>query len=175
MSFTDDITIDKFSLDIEWMRQAELVHKYGTKYAESVDRRDTLKDQLDEIKDDLFVDIKTDWSSYELDKSPTDSMTKAIVNIDEEVKVKKAEHKHACLSANVYLSAVKALDHKKHGLEYLSKLLLTGYWADPKISVKAKDTYGEFQTQETTKKLQNESGTKRLKRRKKNGKEKESK
>jgi hypothetical protein len=39
--------------------------------------------------------------------------------------------------------ALTALEHKKAALENLSRLYLSGYWADPKVTGEVKDKYND--------------------------------
>jgi hypothetical protein len=168
MSYKDDVSINKFALDFELQRQPELVENYGLEQAEAEFKRDKIKDQLDTAKADLFIDIKTNHADFGFDKSPTDSLTKSAVEINEKVIELKLKLATSNFSLNSWKASNRALSHKKSSLQGLYILFNTGYWSDAKVTAEEQNKYDDNHQDHYNQTIQNDE--RMLKRRKNHGK-----
>ena len=134
MSYEEDVSIDKFNLDAEWVRQSSLYLKYGEKHAEARAVVDKLKKQLRIIQAEKALEIRKDPESFGFQKV-TDKIVADLVDSSDEVKsinkqLYQAKHNEEMLSASV-----SAMEQKKKALENLVSLYLTGYFSKPNANL----------------------------------------
>lgn len=137
--------IDLTKLDKDWCNQARTVYNYAVKLADARDARDRAKAAVDVADEDLDrkaaeveLQVRRYPDRFGLDKT-TESTIKATVLIDEAYKaaqeaVHTARKKLNQRNHEVGLleAALKALDHKRDGLESAVKLFGMGYFANPR-------------------------------------------
>lgn len=163
MSFKEYADTDEHALDVEWARQSERVFELGESSRKATQRRDKLKQQFDLKMAELDIEIRTNPQAFGIDKI-TESIVKSTVTTDKKHQKFQDELLELADEIASYAVALKALDHKKKGLEYLSQLWMTGYYSNPNISKDA-----EQQTEKISRKKHTEGITKKLRRRKKEG------
>ena len=143
MSLRDDLKIDAYALDHEWLKQPNLAYKIGEDLGNAIYDRDKKKDALELTVALLDADIRANPEKYgfESDKKLTEkAIEKTIITLDEYDKAQTAvleANRHVAL-----LTAAKtAIEHKKSALEALVKLAASNYFADPRISGDDKKAY----------------------------------
>jgi len=139
MNYQEDIEINKDMLDVEWGKQSSLYLKYSKEYANALYQKEKAKESLDVTSAKVFLEIKTSYEEYGLEKQPSDKMTNEVLLLDERVQTAKNILLEKSYEVNILLSAKNAFEHKKTALEMLSKLYLSGYWSTPQISSEHKD------------------------------------
>lgn len=157
MSYKEDIAIDPYALDKEWIQQSSFYEKYSTKHANAIADRDSLKEELEIVKSEVLVDIQKHWSSYGFTAKPTDSVAKAFVEQAEEVKKLKFDIIKASKTVNVFQAAKTALDHKKKALENLTTLWVQNWYSEPREGVLNKGYQEEVYKRKQQRSLKNNS------------------
>jgi hypothetical protein len=138
MGYREDIVIDKYNLDREWMNQPVLFLNWAEKEVEAQFERDKAKERLDLIKAELDLQIRTSPSSYGIDKITESSIQNTILR--QKVYTEASESLLlANKNAKILNAAREAFEHRKKALEKITDLYISGYWADPKIKQEAKD------------------------------------
>lgn len=152
-NYKKDMHIDETALDVEWLEQPNLMMKYGRLESELDYKLSTVKEELDLVKSDLDLDIRTNPEKYNV----TVKITEAVVNntiIKQDVYQKAY---HAFLEVTKELSdakvAVRAVSHRKDALENLVRLHGQQYFAGPKIP---RDVTAERQTRTQTRQASNQ-------------------
>ena len=149
----DELKIDKYNLDHEWELQPQLFNEWAEKCAEAIEIKDRAELKLKVIEAKLFKDIKTNWKDYGFDKSPTDTMAKQEVLLQEEYQQAYEELIQARKNLNVLEGAKRSFEHRKKALENITQLWVSGYYAEPYISKDAKDKVNERTREAVNKKL----------------------
>jgi len=132
LEWEKDVSIDENSLDVEWLRQAELMMKYSKLAAKFRLLQDKAKESLDLMKASLDLSIRTTPEEYGLTKVTESAISNAITT-DKAYTDCLAEYNQARYDAEIARAAVTALDHKKSALENLVKLFGQQYFAGPSI------------------------------------------
>ncbi|OQC75323.1 MAG: hypothetical protein BWX44_00054 [Spirochaetes bacterium ADurb.Bin001] len=130
LDYEKDMGIDETALDIEWLRQPELMNKYVRYQAEMRKRMDQAKERLDYIKARLEKNIRSNPDEYGLGKVTEGSISSTIL-CQKEYQDASQVHIKAKFENDVAIAAVKAIDQKKTALENLVKLLGVNYFAGP--------------------------------------------
>ena len=141
-NFEQDVSIDPNSLDVEWQKQASLVHKYGILLSDAISERDKAKENLEIVRAEIDLDIRKNFKEYGLEKTTEGAISATILNEKDFIEAQETVH-DANHNVNVLQSAKNALEHKKKALEYMTQLYLSGYWAEPKITSEAQEKYSE--------------------------------
>lgn len=143
----DELDIQEMSLDEEWKQQARYYLKYSETLAEAIQERDGKKRELDKERATLDEDIRGNWDTYGFPARPTEA---AISNCilkqtayEERLKVLDEGN----YIVNVMRGVVYAFDQKKTALEWMSKLFLNNYYAEPNIPQRVRE---EVSTKEGT-------------------------
>lgn len=131
LDYEKDTHIDEQALDVEWLRQAELMRKYVKHAALAKKEMDEAKERLDVGKALLERDIRTVPDSYGLNKV-TEAAIQSTILIHKEYENLSQAYINAKYEYEVAVAAVRAIDQKKTALENLVKLLGAAYFAGPK-------------------------------------------
>jgi transposase-like protein len=171
MSYAEDIFLDHHNLDKEWIKQSSLYFKYASLHADAIAKRDSLKEELEVVKAELFVRIQKGWAEYGFEKKPTDGVAKAFVDQAEEVAEIAEEIIEANKEVNILASAKVAFEHKKKALENLTTLWVQNWHAEPKEGVFNKGYETELFQRKQTRELKSNKRLQNLKKKKedKNG------
>jgi len=137
-TYKEDLFIDKYNLDIEWLKQPMLFVKWAERWAEAVERRDRAKQYLEVIKAEMYTKIKKDPDVYGLPDKPTEGATNAIVTKSKKYRSAFEDYLDLNGQVNVLASAKEAMNHKKRALEYVSQLMLGGFYSNPNIKAEAR-------------------------------------
>lgn len=165
MSFSDDARIDKHQLDFEWLRQASLFHKYAEAYANAMFERDKAKERLDLVKAQVDSAIRSEPEDYGFLTKPTEPAIASAILQDPDYIEAKSKYLNSVREMNIVMGAKTAMEHKKSALETLSKLYLSGYWAEVRVSKEARKKYQESNDAEA----EALNASARMQRRSKNG------
>jgi hypothetical protein len=125
-SFSDDVKVDKYSLDEEMEMNPSLLDKYGTLYADARSDQDTLETKI------KFLSAKKELEyrrSPPTDIKVTESVIEALVNSDLEIKELKDKLNNAKEDSYTYYSALESLRDKGLRLHDLMELFKTGYFS----------------------------------------------
>ena len=132
LDYENDVRIDEQGLDVEWLRQAELMAKY-TKHSAAMKRElDDAKEALDVGKARIEKDIRTAPEEYGLAKITENAVQSTILLDGEYQKLSKA-FIEAKYEFEIAVGAVRAIDQKKTALENLVKLHGQSYFAGPSV------------------------------------------
>jgi len=140
LDYENDINIDPSSLDIEWVRQAELMHKYASHAADTKRDMDDAKECLDTGKAKIEMLIRNVPDQYGLAKV-TEGAIQSTILLQEDYQELAKVYGEAKYENDIALAAVRAIDQKKTALENLVKLLGQSYFAGPQAP---RDLSGEW-------------------------------
>jgi lipopolysaccharide export system protein LptC len=138
LDYQNDVTIDKYSLDEELVRQPALFMLYAKKAVKAIVTRDRARENLDVVRAMLDAEIRNNWETV-FEKKPTET---AITNwVIQQEKHKEASEQliEARKQAGILEAAKEALNHKKSSLGKLVELFLAGYYSDVKLPDEKKE------------------------------------
>jgi len=146
-----DVSIDKFALDDEWVKHPSNVLSYSEQAVEA----ERVVSRLELRKDVLIAQL-----DQQLRETATERVTEAVLKnfiarqpefqeLEEEIILAKYE-------LNMLRAVVRALEHKRKGLEKLVDLHLTSYFSEPRSTVGA-----DLVQEQVSKKLKEALGEKR--------------
>jgi len=130
LDFEKDVAIDESALDVEWLRQADLMHRYSVYAAKTHRYMDEMKERLDVVKAKLDLDIRSNPDKYGLSKV-TESVVQSTILLQDEYQEMSKKYRDARYEYEIALAATRALDQKKTALENLVRLLGMDYFAGP--------------------------------------------
>ena len=125
-----DISIDESALDVEWLRQPELMGKYTKIQAKAQRNYDLIAEELKSLRADLDKSIRKNPEKYKIDKLTEGSVDSAIRSRSS-YKQKKTELIEAQYEWNTANGMVSAFHQKKASLENEVKLFGMDYFAGP--------------------------------------------
>jgi len=137
-SYKEDLTIDRDNLHEEWMQQASLFMKWAESSVQAQFERDKAKERLDICRANLDGQIRTDPQAFTVEKV-TEAAIQSAILLSKEYKEKNNEYLESVRQAKILDAAREAFDHKKKALEKITDLYISGYYATPKESPKAKE------------------------------------
>jgi hypothetical protein len=132
MNYEDDISIDESALDIEWLRQPELMLKYGLEAAKKRKKMDLAKEKLDLVRSQLDKEIRENPEARGLVKT-TEAAVQSAILLQPEYQSAGHDYVTAKYEYEIVMVAVKALEAKKAALENLVRLHGQQYFAGPKV------------------------------------------
>ena len=141
IDYEDDLSLNQHGLDFEWLRQASLYLKYSRLYADAASYRDEAKDSLQNVDAKIDLEIRSDWNDFGFENKPTEPAIKAAILQDDRHLTAADDLIKNARDMIILKGTITALEHKKAALENLSRLYLSGYWADPRITKDAQDNY----------------------------------
>lgn len=135
MGYKDDLKINKYELDEEWLKQPMVFIQWAEEYVNAQADRDRRKEQLDLIKAELDNEIRSNPEKYGLAKVTEGAIQNLILT---EGSFRDAQDKYleAVKNAKILDVAKEAFDHKKKALEALTQLFLSGYFMSDKAVMK---------------------------------------
>ena len=162
--FENELQIDKFALDEEWLKQPMLVFKWGTAHAQAMSERDRAKQILDLTKANLDSDIRARPTQYGIEKITEGAIANAIIN-DAGYQQTLEAHQKTIHNVNVLSAALSALSDKRYAIDNLTKLHLSGYWAEGRTPpAETKENLATRVTKEQEKELAKNPKLQRLQR-----------
>ena len=135
LNYMQDLKIDQYNLDLEWVNQAHLMMKYSEASAQAVFDRDKLKQARDLIEAKLDRIARSSPAPAELPTSAKtgEATAPAILNwIHNQPEYIEAQQKRieAEYRVNLYQQAIFAFQARKSALENLVKLHLGKYYSE---------------------------------------------
>lgn len=130
LNYEDDVRIDPDALDVEWLRQAELMLIYTRHSADTKKEMDNAKEKLEVGRARIEMDIRKNPATYGLEKI-TEGAIQSTINLQKEHQALVKEYTEARYENEVAIAAVRAIDQKKSALENLVRLLGASYFAGP--------------------------------------------
>ena len=155
----DIMEIDKNNLDEEWVKQPRRYYDYSVYLADAIDEVSNCKSGLDLKRADISNAVRSAPEDYSLAKI-TEAAINEIVISDTEYQEIQVELQKAERTVNVLKGATRALEHKREGLNWNTKLFLANYYAeklpeDVKDRIEEKvdreDTHNQYQSRRRTK------------------------
>lgn len=127
IDYGKDLSIDKYTLDEEWVKQAHLYNEWSVLLAEAELERDKAGDNISLVKAELDLDVRSDPSKYGLAKTTEESVKSVVLT---NVKYKNAldDYNQKKYNYRIIQSAIESLNHKKYALDNLVKLYLSEYY-----------------------------------------------
>jgi len=129
MGYKEDLEIDKFALDEEWLKQASCFMKYAESTVEAEDKRDRCKERLVLVEAEMGSKIRTDPQLFGLKEKTTEASIKEALLQTVEYMEASDNYLSAVKEAKILGISVQAFDHKKRALTKLTDLFLSNYWA----------------------------------------------
>lgn len=174
LNYSQDVQIDPSAIDVEWMRQPNLVMLYSMALAEARQEMDEAKEALDleQAKTDLSIrdNLERFLKKHKFDEhtKQTETVIAKIILLemnDENTNVNRANtrYKEAKNNYDVIKAALSAIDTKKAALENLAKLAAMEYFAVPKVPRDLSEEWKKVATKKTIRKTINGKGTRRRK------------
>lgn len=130
LDYERDTAIDEQALDVEWLRQPDLMRKYSMHAAETKRLVDETKERLDVVRARLDLAIRENPQKFGLEKV-TEAAIAATILLQDEYQEASKGHLDAKYEYEIALAAVRAIDQKKTALENLVRLLAASYFAGP--------------------------------------------
>lgn len=124
VNYKDDLKINPETLEVEWLRQAELFGKYSEMHASAVRRMNQLEQKLKVIRSDLLMKARESGAKNA-------AQEEAYYRTSQIHQEAKAEFIEAQYEADVLDGAVFAFHQRKAALENLVKLASMNYFATP--------------------------------------------
>ncbi len=154
LNYEEDIRIDETALDVEWLRQADLMYRYAKHQAETRKEMDEAKERLDVVRAKVEMEIRNNPEAYGLSKV-TEGAIQSTVILQPEYQQASQAYNDVKYENDVAIAAVRAIDQKKTALENLVKLLGASYFAGPvaprDLSQEWKERIREAERRETNK------------------------
>jgi len=130
-SYLEEVIIDKYDLDNEWLNQAEKFIHWGEQEAQAEYEKDRIKEKVDLTRAELSTSIREEPKKYGLEKV-TEAAINEIILQSKKFQDINGEYIEAVKTAKILTIAKKGFEQRKTALEELVKLYLNGYWADPR-------------------------------------------
>ena len=147
--YAEDLKINKFDLETEWLNQPSLYFHYSKLAIDAKLEVDQAKEDLEFTKADLNLNIRSNPGNYNVEKVTNESVAAAMVcDVEYETRVREYnEARHAYETIN---AAVRAMEQRKSALENLVRLQLSGIHSTPKVDGATQKEMDEV-VQESTK------------------------
>jgi len=129
-NYEEDIKINRNELDLEWLRQPELIGKYSRELAQAQLELDKLDERISVITAEKELEIRTNPEKFGLEKI-TEGALKTILQMDKELIGMRNAISEKKFEVNILSGALKALDNKKKALENIVTLHGQQYFASP--------------------------------------------
>lgn len=136
LDYSKDREIDKYNLDFECMDQPRRFSRWGELKVEAETQRDYAKQRLGVIRAKVLMEVQEEFASGKRPGKGTESMVKAVVDLDLRVQGAEQELIEAVRQVGLLGVAKESFHDRKKELENLVQLWLSSYWADPKIPQK---------------------------------------
>lgn len=141
MNYEQDKYVDPNALDVEWLRQPQLVAQYNEAAVRAKDERDRLKERLGVIMAEVADDVRKSPGTYGLEKPTKDAVDAAVLQ-SRKYRTANDQYLQARLDADLCQVAANAIEARKSTLEGLVKLMAMNYFATP---TEPRDLSAEYQ------------------------------
>ncbi len=132
MDFENDVKIDESGLDVEWLRQADLMGKYCRHAAHAKAVMDRAKEALEVKEAEMDRVVREFPENYGISKITETVVKNAVLTTPQRTKASK-NYIDAKYEYDMAVAAVRAIDQKKTALENLVKLHGMSYFAGPSV------------------------------------------
>lgn len=150
MNYKEDLKINRYSLEEEWSNHQDLYMQYSESYSEAVRLRDDAKEELnfykskaqselDKVKAELDIEIRTKYSSYGYEKLTEaivlswiirqESYQEALNSYRETVREYNKKLNKAEYQVNIMDGVKRAFEHRKTAMDNLTRLMIGGYYS----------------------------------------------
>lgn len=130
INYEEDTLIEPSALDLEWLKQADLMRKYAKHSAEMDKLVDEKKEKLDVEQARIEMDIRSNPEKYGISKL-TEGAIQSTMLLQPELQKIRQEFIDAKYESRIAIAAVRAIDQRKTALENLVRLLGVSYFAGP--------------------------------------------
>lgn len=127
--FSSMIAINRFKLPEENATHAGNYYEIAEEYAKRKSDLDTLQDDLKLSLAQEELDIRARWK--ESDGKMTEAGVAAKLAVSDIIKEKKETIREKQKEVNILDAAKTAMEHRKHNLDNLTSLLISGIYATP--------------------------------------------
>jgi len=132
--YKQDIKINEYDLEQEWVEQASLFLYYAEAHADALHNKDIAKSKLEYVYAVMYSKIKAKWESY-FENKPTEPAIKEFILSHKKFKIAERKYMSACHEANLMLAAKTAFEHRKLALSNLASLKIGGFYSEPRNRV----------------------------------------
>ncbi len=132
LDYEADIHIDELALDLELLRQPNLMLRYCRNAAHSRKQLDLSKEALDMVKSQLAKSIRRDPKKFGYEKLTEGGLLECIQQSAEHRKAMR-EYIDFKYEYEVAIGVVRSIDQKKSALENLVRLHGASYFAGPAV------------------------------------------
>jgi len=134
VDFEKDIRVDIHHLELEWVRQPQLVWKYGKLAADAKDEVSRIENQISMHESDVAADVRKKPELFGLPSDKvTDKNIRYAIESDPTFQQLNTKLRKAKKNYDIIERAVTSIDHKKRSLEHLVKLLAMEYFSGPSV------------------------------------------
>jgi len=137
-----DLQVDPDNLDREWIGQPRMYFRYAEELATARKIWDMAKVELELVKAELSLSIRSDPEKFGLAKTTESSISATVLLQPVYVKAQREVIELKYLM-EVLSSAVTSLDHRKSTLQNMVQLRLANYYSKPVAPEGAKDRMDE--------------------------------
>ena len=140
VDYSNDLLVDRDTLDISWEKHPMMCFAYSVALAEARQKVNNLKREHKIMLAETILDVKQNPRDYDLPLKPTVDQVKSAAECDVQceglwISLVDAEHESDLLAA-----AVKSLDSKKSAMESLVKLHGQSYFSNPQTDMEGGQT-----------------------------------
>lgn len=130
MNYLEDIRIDETALDIEWLRQPELMYKYASLAVEARMNMDLEKEMLELVRAKLDKEIRENPEKFGISKL-TETVVQNIIILQDEYREQNKKYLDAKYNYEILKVVVDSLNQKRDALENLVRLFGLQYFSGP--------------------------------------------
>jgi hypothetical protein len=149
------VDINRDELDIEWLRQPNMMEDACRALADARLAHSGLKADLELCEAELSLHIRKNPEDFSLDKT-TEAVISAVILTQEKYQKKLKRLNEAKQSIDVAEALTTALHHKKAALENLVQLQAQGYFSTPKAPPEARERMNSVERKHTRRKGRND-------------------
>jgi hypothetical protein len=142
--FEKELQIDPDALDVNWLEQPSLLFRYASFLNEAEIDLEQIKNELEVLKSDLSIKIRSNPGQYGIDKVTEGAITAAILS-DNSYQLKYQAYLNTKENVGMLKAAVYAINQRKDALENLVRLHGQQYFSSPLIDISLSDRYKEKQ------------------------------
>lgn len=143
MKYREELKIDLYNLDEEWLDQSVRVERWTTRHAEAEAVRDRLEQRIGVIKALVEEDIRKNPKKYgwgDTSRPPTEPFISSQVTKSRKVQRAQRNYIEAKKNAKILSGAVRSFEHRKRALEKLYDMWCRQYYARPYVAKDAQSS-----------------------------------
>jgi len=143
MNYRDELKIDLYNLDEEWLDQPNKVEKWTTHHAEAEAIRDRLEQRIGITKAKVEAEIRKNPTKFGWEDSgrpPTEPFIANRILLDKRVQQAQRNYIEAKKNAKILSGAVRSFEHRKRALEKLYDMWCKQYYARPYVAKDAQSS-----------------------------------